>query len=139
VINKKFINQLVKFLVVGGLCTVLNYTVFYLNYSVIQINYVVASGIGYITGLILGYYLNRNWTFATEKSHNQKRREFVIYITVYLISLVLSLLLVALLVDVLRFNPLLANVFAIGLSTITNFIGLKLVVFIEHHDHSHKN
>ena len=121
-----------KFIIIGVVSTLINYGVFFALYSWFDIHYVVSSGIGYVIGLLVGYLFNRNWTFTDDKS-DEKTKEFVLYIAVYGVSLLLSLGTIALLVDSLAWNPLLANVIAIGVSTITNFVGLKFFVF----KHSH--
>ncbi|MCB1176681.1 MAG: GtrA family protein, partial [Leptospiraceae bacterium] len=55
--------RLFKFLLVGGICTIINYIIFYVLYKYYGINYIVSSATGYIIGLIIGYYINKFWTY----------------------------------------------------------------------------
>lgn len=121
------LKQFKKFIIFGGLSTIINYSVFYLLFTSFNLAYLFASSLGYIFGLIFGYILNRKYTFSS--TNTEKLKEFTSYLMIYLTSLFLSLNLLNLLVENLNFNPLLANIFAIALSTMTNFAGCKLFVF----------
>lgn len=120
--------QAVKFLIVGGVSTVINYGSFFILLTWLHWHYLVASVVGYVLGLIFGYILNRNWSFA---EHKQVRmpKEFVRYLGVYLFSLVCNSLVLMLGVRWLQFDPRLANIIAIMVSMVSNFVGLKLFVF----------
>jgi putative flippase GtrA len=124
--NKQLVSAAAKFIVVGGLSTLFNYAVFYLLIHHFQVNYLAASVAGYLSGLILGFFLNNFWTFET--------RPYSVsliagYCTVYLISLGLSTTFLWLAVDKFHLNKYIMNVVAIGISTIFNFIGLKTVIY----------
>ena len=119
------LRQALTFAVVGGISTVINYALFYLLLS-FGTNYLLSSASGYILGVLVGFVLNRNFTFITAKG---KYRSFIAsYMAVYAVSLVLGLTFLSGLVMV-GVPVLIANVLNIGLTTITNFIGLKLFVF----------
>jgi len=61
-----------KFGIVGILSTTFNYGIFVVLYKIISIHYIVSSVTGYVSGLLLGYLLNKNWTFSAQvdKSKN---------------------------------------------------------------------
>lgn len=120
------VKQFKKFLIIGFASTAINYGVFYL-FLELQVNYLVSSATGYISGLIFGYFFNRSWTFNSQNA--RKIKEAVSYLTVYVFSLILSVLFLRFLVEVLLFKPIIGNIFAIVLSTTTNFIGCKILVF----------
>lgn len=121
--------QLSRFILVGSLSTVVNYAVFFGTAYLLQVYYIAASMIGYVSGLGVGYALNRNWTFSAHKATTKQYHEMGLYIGVNVTSLVLSLLLLHVLVDWVGLPAWFSNIMAIGLSTTTNFIGLKFVVF----------
>ena len=122
-------SQLTKFLLVGSLSTSLNYLVFFICLNALHVYYLVASIIGYFSGFAVGYLLNRNWTFSTHKSDSQTHREVAAYLFVNTVSLLCSLFCLRLLVDGLAWPAWFSNILAIGVSTTTNFIGLKFFVF----------
>lgn len=95
--------------------------------QIFSVHYFASSLLGYISGLIFGYALNRQWTFSSLIKN--KAKEFSLYLGVYLFSLVTGLIVLRAVVEILHIHPLVSNVFAIGVSTVLNFLGLKYFVF----------
>lgn len=124
--NKKFISSVIKFLVVGGISTLFNYAVFYCLTKMLLVNYLLASVAGYISGLVLGFFLNHFWTF---ESRGYRTAVLLGYGLVYLTSLGFSTLFLWIAVEKLNLNKYLMNVMAIGISTVLNFIGLKTIIY----------
>lgn len=116
--------QVNRFIMVGVLSTFLNYSVFYL--LLFWFSYLFASSAGYITGVCLGYFLNKGWTFEVFDTGHVVT---VKYFLIYLFSLILGLLILYFLVDLMKMNPKFANIFNIFFTTISNFLGLKFLVF----------
>ncbi len=116
------------FVVVGLISAVANYGIFYILLRSAHWQYQLASATGFVSGMAVGYPLNRSWTFQQKRDHGNFRR-LPHYILVYLISLAASLLFLYVLVDLLGLDARLANLFAIGLSTMTNFVGTRFWVF----------
>ena len=118
--------QLFRFVVVGVVCTLINFGVFYLLFALLGINYLFSSASGFIAGVIFGYPINRLWTFEVAKAGGGS---FFKYLMVYLLSLAISLLLMALLVQRFGMRAEIANIICIFVTTCTNFLGIKLAVF----------
>ncbi|MCS7005744.1 MAG: GtrA family protein [Cytophagales bacterium] len=125
-INKVIIKQAFRFGVVGGISTIVNYGVYYVLYQFIGLHYQIASAIGFITGVFVGYGLNKYWTF---ESHEKQSAEIAKYFGVYIASLLLSLGFLYVCVEVIKISANIANLFAICLTTMTNFLGTKFLVF----------
>ena len=124
---KNFVYKGYKFGIVGILSTVFNYGVFAFLYKIVSVHYILSSITGYVSGLLLGYLLNKNWTFIAQVDISKSY--FIGYITVYAVSLVSSQAFLLYLVEILLINPLYANVLAIVLSTVMNFLGTNYFVF----------
>ena len=121
--------HLPKFLIVGVIGTVINYLVFYLIYSIWNVNYILACIVGYISGLFLGFYLNKEWTFK-RNDHVFSGKSLVLrYICLYGFTLVIAVLVLYLIVEIANVNPLFGYIVSIFCSTVLNFYGLKYVVF----------
>ena len=118
--------ELLKFVLVGIVCTIVNYCLFFVLLSYLNWHYLVASAVGFFSGVCVGYLLNKLWTFQVTHSSNSL---FIKYISVYVFSLVLSLLFLNVCVEWLNIDAKIANVLAIGLTTCTNFIGIKFWAF----------
>ncbi|MDB5287154.1 MAG: hypothetical protein JWR05_2103 [Mucilaginibacter sp.] len=124
--DKKQIQSASKFIVVGGISTIINYGVFYILLRYFKVNYLVASISGYITGLIVGFGLNNFWTFNTKQV---KLKIVISYVLVYLFSLGLSSFCLWLLVNKLGFNAFAMNIICIGISTVSNFLCLSYFTY----------
>jgi putative flippase GtrA len=86
--------------------------------------YLVAAGAGYVSGVFLGYGLNRWWTFGVRDSH-----AMLAYGGLYTATLLVSLVLLRVLVESVGLAPTFANLLVIVVTTILNFVGSKYVVF----------
>lgn len=117
--------QFLRFILIGGFSTLVNYAIFYTLYQVFHLHYLTASSLGFLTGVLAGYTFNKNWTF---ESKTPPKHTWVKYLGLYLVSLMLGLGFLKGLV-MLGIPPLIANVLMIGLTTCTNFIGTKVWVF----------
>ena len=111
-------------LVVGVMGTVINYLVFYLIYSIWNVHYILASIVGYISGLFLGFYLNKEWTFRDDHVFSGNPWCSDIYVCMDLRwSGVLVLYLIA---EIANVDPLFGYIVSIFCSTALNFCGLDI-------------
>jgi putative flippase GtrA len=120
------LKKLIRFLIVGGISTIINYLTFFILLKNLGVNYLTSSGIGYILGLGLGFFLNKVWTFnCNSKSIALKIKYFI----VYMVNLGISLILLKYLSLHLNINPMIGNIVSIIYTTIFNFIGINKYVF----------
>ena len=123
----RLLSRIIGFSIVGGVSTIINYASFVFMYKALQFHYIFSSSVGYLIGLLLGYYLNKNWIFFQKviigKSYVVK------YSVAQLAGLFFSQVLLWSLVEILCFGPLLANLIALGLASIASFILIDLFVF----------
>ena len=119
-------SSFVRFCLVGGVSTLLNYSVFFFLLTFFGIDYMISSAAGYISGVFLGFGLNRSFTFGSQSK--KYFQDITKYFIIYTISLFLGLGFLRLLVY-FGVVVLLANVLSIGLTTITNYTGVKYAVF----------
>lgn len=122
-------NQLAKFLITGLISTFLNFSSYYLI-LLLEINYLIAATIGYFIGVIVGFILNNFWSFKKPSiSKRTINNKIVRYLLVYIFSLISGLILLETLVGYLSFYEVSAYVIMIAITTATNYIGLKFLVF----------
>ncbi len=124
---KNFIYKGYKFSVVGIVSTVFNYGVFAFIYKIGNVQYLISSVTGYLCGLLIGYQINKNWTFTGQV--DKSKIYIVSYISVYAVSLGSSQIFLLFLVEILSVNPMYANILVIVLSTLMNFLGTYFFVF----------
>lgn len=77
-------DRFLRFCLVGIFNTGVNYGVFLLLWSLGNIPYLVAGPIGFLSGAVPGYFLNRAWTFRSDINLGSG---FWRYILVQLVSL----------------------------------------------------
>ena len=137
-IDKFLTKQMNRFIIVGFLSTVINYFV-NLTLILIMISPEYASGAGYITGLLIGYPLNKNWSFESKYS-GQIKKECIKYFLLYGVSFFVNSVLAYYSYEIFSYlhffsNGLALKIFyylpVITVTTIINFLGCKYMVFIK--------
>lgn len=118
--------QFLRFITTGVSCLFVNYGLFYVLLAFLKVNYLFSSALGFIAGVFWGYLINKSWTF---NAANMSHTKVSVYFAVYLGSLVLSLAFLKVTVGIMGVRAEIANVIAIGITTCTNFIGVKYLVF----------
>ncbi|RJQ30572.1 MAG: GtrA family protein [Peptococcaceae bacterium] len=82
--------QLIKFALVGGVNTFIDWAVYLLIIKIFSpesiIYYTAAKGFSYFCGMINSFFLNRYWTFNVQSSDNEKNR-FLKFVLVNAVSL----------------------------------------------------
>lgn len=119
-------SHFLRFSLVGGASTILNYLLFYILYQFLDVFYLVSSGAGYIGGVVFGFYFNKVFTFKSRSDDYYE--EGIVYFALYTASLLIGLALLRILV-LIGIPILTANVIVIGFTTITNYLGSKYFVF----------
>lgn len=119
--NRRFI----KFIVVGAICTFLDFSIFYLlnyyhNYDIVSAN-IISYGIG----LTFGFLMNRSWTFS-DSENKSKSRLFLVLVLGY-IGLILNTVLVYIFSHYT--GNMYAKVLAVLIILIYNYLTNKHLVF----------
>lgn len=70
--------QLIRFLGIGGVCTLLQYLILILLVSLFYIDPVVSSTIGYLTSSVFNYFLNKIYTFKSTVGHRKAAPRFIV-------------------------------------------------------------
>lgn len=128
IISKAFLLQLIKFVIVGAIGTLVNISVLFLLTEFFKFLYLISEVIGFTLATINNYLLNKIWTFE-ENIQVKIIRKYIQYFIVCLLSLILNLIVLFLLVEVFDFWYILAEIVAIMVSFVINFIGSKFWIF----------
>ena len=116
--------KITRFVIVGASNTLLGY-VFYVAMVKLGVDYKLALLIGYVFGVFFGYFLNRYWTFAS----NKHRLSFIKYVMLYVGVFILNSLFLILSVDLLLLDPIFSQFFIIGIISLVNFVLQNTWVF----------
>jgi putative flippase GtrA len=118
--------ELLRFLIVGGGALVTDFSVYFgALWLVADISPSAAKVASFIAGATWSFVMNRKYVFRSTAAFH---RQIVPFALLYLVSLGLNTGVNAFALDQ-GLPKLLAWFFATGTSTVSNFLGMKLVVF----------
>lgn len=112
--------EFLRFAFVGALCFGAGIASLYALTEFGKIHYLVSMAISLLIVNLIGWTLNRIWTF--ESTSQSKKLEFARYLAVNIAGFGITLLLMALLVSGLGINYLVASIIVAGLMMLTNFV-----------------
>jgi glycosyltransferase involved in cell wall biosynthesis len=123
------VGQLIRFTVSGAITNAINYLTFLTMLRIIVVNYISASILGFLTGLIVGFFMNRNYTFgiAAGRTGLQATK----FLLVNILSLILNVLTIYMIVEKIGISPEFGQIMAMIVSASVNFGGMKFWVFSE--------
>jgi putative flippase GtrA len=78
----QLINKFGRFLLVGGLCTAIQYALLVLLTEFANFTPTVASTVGYLCSSLVNYLLSYSFTFGSAARHRQSLPRFVLIMTV---------------------------------------------------------
>ena len=116
--------EFLGFVLAGGAATLVNYSVF-LVLLILNVQYLVASAIGFLSGIGVSFTINRLYVFTNRTS---SKASFVRYIAAYLVALTAQLFLLETLVQ-LGIRPEISNIVAILIVVVVNFFVVRKFVF----------
>lgn len=122
-----FLSKFLKFGVVGFGGVFVNFGITYICKEWLKWNKYLSNILGFIFAATSNYILNRMWTFAS--SNPQIASEYAKYFVISLVGLGIDSIMVWLLNGKLKWNFYLSKVFAVGASTLWNFLGNLLFTF----------
>ena len=117
--------QLYRFVIVGLINSILNYSIFYTLF-ILGLDYRISGAVGFVSGGISGFFLNRAWTFnASDKGV----KIIIKYILVQVVSLAGHSSTQMTAVELFSVHEYLSQFIGIMVSMTLNFVLLKFFVF----------
>lgn len=136
---KKLIEQIVKFGLVGVLCTLIDFAC-YTGCNLIGIPYLISGIVGFTVSVIFNYILSMKYVFERREDIS-RRKEFIVFVILSVIGLVLNEFLLYICVDLVYiqvswlqelFNRDIAEIVAKLCATVVvmiyNFVSRKLIL-----------
>lgn len=135
---KKLFEQIIRFGIVGFFCFLIDYglTVGLANFG--GVHYMLSKFIGFVVSAIVNYILSIKFVF-NQKKEMDKRKEFIVFIILSAIGLLLNEVILYICIDVIFANSTLLQgyiteeimlsisaLFATGVVMVYNFISRKL-------------
>lgn len=141
VMMKKLLAQIFKFAVVGGISFVVDFAVYGIMCNVLGIHYIISGVAGFFVSVVVNYLLSMKFVFVS-KEDMRKDKEFVIFVILSLIGMLLNSVILFICIDLiykywLWLNQLIdieimnlaAKIIATGIVMVYNFVTRK--IFLE--------
>ena len=123
--NKKLLNQIIKFIISGGIATIIDWGLYYLLYNYLKINPLVANVISFTISLLYNYFASIKWVF---KIKNSNKKKFIYFIIFSLIGLLISEIILFVMINKLSINKMFSKIISSLIIVVYNFITRKKVL-----------
>ena len=117
--------QILKFGLVGGLATIIDWIIYYLLVNFLKIDPLLGNIISFSISVIYNYLASVKWVFHVREDKSKKRM-FIEFMLFSIIGLLLTELLLWLGIKLLHQNEMIIKVISTGIVMIFNFITRKL-------------
>ena len=128
---RKLIEQIMKFGVVGIIAFIIDYGLMVILTEFFQVNYLVSATISFTVSVIFNYVASMRYVF-THKEDMSKTKEFVIFVVLSVIGLIINNVLMFVGVEMLPWPAwlsthayMIVKIFATGVVMIWNFVTRK--------------
>ena len=127
IIPRKTTVQLIKFAMVGVLNTVLSLVVIYAMMSFFHVGVYMANICGYAVGIVNSFIWNKLWVF--KKNEGTVFREIAYFLVIFALCYGIQFCSLRLMIEHFSINSYLAQLLAMGVYTIMNFVLNKCITF----------
>lgn len=122
--NNKLLMQIEKFIIVGGIATIIDFVLLYILKEFVGINEIVSNTISFTISLIYNYIASIKWVFDVDNNKNQNK-QFVTFVVFSIIGLFINNLILWICINKFSINYLLGKVITTGIVMIFNFVTRK--------------
>jgi len=130
-IENKLLIQILKFLVVGVIATIIDWTVYYCLYNLLKINPLIANVGAFSISVVYNYIASVKWVFDVN-SKKSKKQMFTEFMILSIIGLLITEGIIYLGTNMLKIDPMVIKIIATGVVMVFNFITRK--IFLERKD-----
>ena len=126
--RKKLISKIFRFVIVGGIATIIDFVFLYIFKELFNFNLILANTLAFIISVIYNYIASIKWVFDIDKNKNSKI-QFLLFITFSVIGLILNNIFIYLFTDIMGIYYLISKIIATLFVMIFNFVTRK--IFLE--------
>lgn len=122
--------EVIRYLIFGGLTTAVNIAVFFLCDTTLGMNYLVANAISIVVSIIFAFLTNKKYVFKTKTpTFKESLSEFFRFCTFRLLSAVFDMLSMWVLVDGIHFDANAAKLATQFIVVVLNYAFSKWFIF----------
>ena len=120
----KLVNKIIKFSIVGGIATIIDFVFLYIFKEFLNIDVILANTLSFIISVTYNYIASITWVFDTNKNKN-KKIQFILFIIFSVVGLIINNVILYILTDKLNIYYLISKVIATIIVMIFNFVTRK--------------
>lgn len=120
--------QIFKFVIVGGIATIIDWLVYYILFNYLNMNPLIANIFSFAVSVVYNYTASVKWIFEVDKNKS-KKKIFVEFIVLSLIGLLLTEILLVIFINGMKLSEMLSKIIATAIVMVFNFITRK--IFLE--------
>lgn len=120
----KLVNKIIKFIIVGGIATIIDFVCLYIFKEFLNIDVIIANTLSFIISVTYNYIASITWVFDVNKNKN-KNVQFILFIVFSIVGLIINNVILYILTDKLNIYYLISKVIATIIVMIFNFITRK--------------
>lgn len=122
--------EVISYLIFGGLTTAVNIAVFFLCDTILGMNYLVANAISIVVSIIFAFFTNKKYVFKTKTAtFKESLLEFMRFCTFRLLSAVFDMLSMWILVDGIHLDANVAKLATQFIVVVLNYAFSKWFIF----------
>ena len=116
--------QIFKFLLVGGIATIIDFVFLYLFRDIVKLNLILANTLSFIISVTYNYIASISFVFNVNNGKS-KKKNFILFITVSIIGLIINNIILYIVTKMFKLYYILSKVIATIFVMIFNFITRK--------------
>lgn len=122
--------EILSYLIFGGLTTLVNFIVFYAFDTVLDIQYLIANALSILASIIFAFFTNKKYVFKSESvTISAWIKEFFLFCSFRLISAGFDMLSMLLLIGILQWNSNVAKLATQIIVVFLNYFFSKWFIF----------
>ena len=121
-------DERMRFLIIGGVNTVVAYALFVLFELTLGGRYFLSLFLAYLLATVLAFVLHRRFTFGVTGRHSLLL-DFLRFESVYVVMFLLNAALLPLLIEVAGWSSLVAQAVIVVITTVVSYLGHKFFSF----------
>ena len=126
--NRKLLVQIFRFIIVGGIATLIDWLVYYILFNYFNINPLLANVFSFSISVIYNYIASVKWVFNVDKDKS-KNIMFIEFIVLSIIGLLLTEIFLYLFINLLTIDEMVSKIIATAIVMVFNFVTRK--IFLE--------
>ena len=121
----KLFKQIFRFIIVGGIATIIDWTIYYILFNIFEINPLIANILSFSVAVVYNCIASIKWVFTVDENKN-KKQIFIGFVILSIIGLIISEILLYIFVDTIKINEMISKVLATIIVMTFNFVTRKM-------------